>query len=214
LAHRRAGRVRRKAQVRRAAGCARRAGNHGWCRHLRGRRPQSAVMSDINRLGILAPHRCNRASPAAPNTQICARNSSCCHTPVIAQIGGSARGYPPPIATASPLACSGLASESCSGQSRRVPRPGHGRSAGPGESLRPKSGGWVQDAPAGPFSVLESFVLGAGRELRADADEQSAGSEPGDLVKATYRVRDRKLLAVELRQLRREEEDRKARTHR
>lgn len=74
--------------------------------------------------------------------------------------------------------------------------------------------GRVQAAPTGTFSVLETSPLGPSRTWTTKADERTAGLEPGDLVKATYRLRDGRLLAVKLMQSRREELDRKARTHR
>jgi hypothetical protein len=64
LAHRGAGRVRRKAQDRRAVGRARRIGGDSRYRHLCRRRPQNALKPVVNSLGSLAhigvtgqPHR-------------------------------------------------------------------------------------------------------------------------------------------------------------
>jgi hypothetical protein len=75
LAHRGEGRIRRKSQVRRPAGSTGRGGDDRWCRHLRRRRPRSAVTPVASRLGSLA-RRHDRASPAAPITPICAWDRS------------------------------------------------------------------------------------------------------------------------------------------
>lgn len=51
-------------------------------------------------------------------------------------------------------------------------------------------------APAGKFAVLDSSVGGPSRQLLMKADKRTAGFAPGELVKVTYRIRDRKLISV------------------